>query len=230
VFEARRAREKARRRALLPAVVGIAVIVMVTEFLLFWPVNVIFASIVIGITAFAFVKVVTELPNDVINWERGAKGEQATAMHLQGLAEAGFISFANRWVTGLKGDIDTIVVGPSGIYVVETKTTRAKVEVIRDRIFTGDYEQDWVGQVTREAMAVQIGLRDLLDPLHRTVVPVLCVHGKGPGIGRTVAGVQVMSGTQVVVTLSSAPRVLTETDIERLAEAVDERFSRHRPR
>jgi Nuclease-related domain len=138
------------------------------------------------------------LPNDVINWERGAKGEQSTARHLQGLAEAGFISFSNRGATGLKGDIDAIVVGPTGVYVVETKTTKAKVEIIRDRTLTGDYQQDWADQATREAMAIQIGLRDLLDPLHRTVVPIVCVYAKGPGVGRTAAGVRLVSAAQLV--------------------------------
>ena len=195
VFEAKRDRERARRRALLPAVVAIAIIAMVMEFLLMWPLSPIIASIAIGITAFAFVKVVTELPNDVLSWERGAQGERATADRLTALETAGFISFHNRWVAGLKGDIDHIAVGPAGIFVIETKTTKIKVEVIRDRLFLGEHnQQEWIDQVTREAMAVQIALRDVLDPLHRTVAPVLCVHGSGPGIGRTVAGVQVVSG------------------------------------
>ena len=229
VFEARRDRERNRRRALLPAMVGVAVIVMAMEYLLLWPLNGLLASLVIGVTGFAFVKVVTELPNDVISWERGAKGEQATARHLLGLGEAGFISFSNRWATGLKGDIDTIVVGPSGIYVIETKTTKAKVEVIRDRIFTGDYQQDWADQATREAMAVQIGLRDLLDPLHRTVVPIICVYGKGPGIGLTAAGVRVVSANQLVRTLSSGLEVLGGADVQRIAGVIDARFRTQRP-
>jgi Nuclease-related domain len=227
VFETRRAREKARRRALLPAVVACAVIAMVMEFLLIWPLNTIIASIVIVMTGFAFVKIVTELPYDVIRWERGAQGERATAGYLTALEDAGFISFHNRWVAGLRGDVDHIAVGPSGIFVIETKTTKAKVEVIRDRLLLADHDkQEWVDQVTREAMAVQIALRDLVDPLHRTVSPVLCVHGTGPGIGRTVAGVQVVSGARLVAALSSAPPVLTDTDIQRLAGAVDERLSR----
>src|SRR5437899_813286 len=39
VFEARRERERLRRRALLPAAVGLAVVLMVMEFLLLSPVN-----------------------------------------------------------------------------------------------------------------------------------------------------------------------------------------------
>jgi hypothetical protein len=54
IFEARRDRERARRRALLPAVVGIAIITMVMEYLLLWPLNGILATLAIGITAFAF--------------------------------------------------------------------------------------------------------------------------------------------------------------------------------
>ena len=228
VFEARRDRERARRRALLPAVVALAVITMVAEFLLFWPLSPIVGSVVIGITAFAFVKVVTELPTDVLSWERGAQGERATADRLTALEAAGFISFHNRWVAGLKGDIDHIAVGPPGIFVIETKFTKVKLEVIRDRLFLGDHnQQGWIEQVTREAMAVQIALRDVLDPLHRTVAPVLCVHGSGPGIGRTVAGVQVVSGPRLVTALASGPSVLADEDVQRLAEAIDERLSRH---
>jgi Nuclease-related domain len=227
VFEARREREKARRRALLPAVVACALIAMVMEFLLIWPLNSIIASVVIVITGFAFVKVVTELPNDVIRWERGAQGERATAGYLTALEAAGFISFHNRWVAGLRGDVDHIAVGPTGIFVIETKTTTAKVEVIRDSLLLAEHDkQEWVDQVTREAMAVQIALRDLVDPLHRTVAPVLCVHGSGPGIGRTVAGVQIVSGPRLAATLSAAPSVLTDMDIQRLAEAIDVRLSR----
>jgi hypothetical protein len=227
MFEARRDREKARRRALLPAVVAIAVIAMVMEFLLVWPLNPIVAGVVIVATGLAFVKIVAELPNDVIRWERGAKGERATAEYLTTVEDAGFISFHNRWVAGLRGDVDHIAVGSTGVFVIETKTTTAKVEVIRDRLLLAEHDkQEWVDQATREAMAVQIALRDLLDPLHRTVAPILCVHGSGPGIGRTVAGVQVVAGARLAATLSSTTPVLTETDVQRLAEAIDERLSR----
>ena len=117
------------------------------------------------------------MPDDVVRWERGAQGERATAGYLTALEDAGFISFHNRWVAGLRGDVDHIAVGPTGVFVIETKTTTAKVDVIRDRLLLGDYEKDeWVDQVTQEATAVQIALRDLLDPLHRTVAPILCVH------------------------------------------------------
>ena len=60
MFEARRDRERGRRRAFLPAVAAIAVVSMVMEFLLIWPLNSIIAGVVIVTTGVAFVKVVTE--------------------------------------------------------------------------------------------------------------------------------------------------------------------------
>jgi Holliday junction resolvase-like predicted endonuclease len=229
IFEARRARERLRRRAILPAFVGIVVIGMAAEWLLLWGISPVIAAVALLVTLGLAYRVYGDLPDDVLRWERGAAGEQSTAEHLADLERLGFITLANRWATGLHGDIDAIVVGPAGVYVVETKTTRAEVEVIGERILTGSHAQDWLDQVTKEAMAVQIGLRELLDPLHLTVAPILCVHGRGPGIGRTVAGVPVLSGAGLVTKLSGTTRVLADPDVQQLARAIDQRFLRHRP-
>jgi hypothetical protein len=87
---------------LLPPFVGIVVIGMTAEYLLFSLVNPVIAAFVVLITVGLSFRVYGRLPDDVLNWEREAKGERATAEHLGSLAAAGFISFANRWGAGSK--------------------------------------------------------------------------------------------------------------------------------
>ncbi len=135
------------------------------------------------------------------------------------LESAGFVSIHNRLVDGVAGDIDHVAVGPTGVFAIETKQTTFSVDVVGGRLFLGDRpRQDWLDQVSREAIGAQVALGDLLDPLHVTVAPVICVHGKGSGADARVRGVRIVGGRALARTLTQGPVVLAEEEILAVAE------------
>lgn len=67
------------------------------------------------------------------SWRIGAEGERKTASYLAGLEQAGFIVRHDRRVPGYGGNVDHIAVGPTGVWVIETKSYRGGVDVYGDR-------------------------------------------------------------------------------------------------
>src|SRR5207302_10964706 len=103
---------------------------------------------------------------------------------------------------------------------------RGKVVINEDSLRIGGRRQDKiVDQVYREAAAVQVAMRDVLDPLHLTVAPVICLHeGELPWFNKTVRGVRLASGAQLVRLLRQGESRLDAEMTQRLAKEVDARL------
>src|SRR5713226_7542656 len=54
-------------------------------------------------------------------WRRGARGERETAKELRPLTRRGWVVLHDRVIPGCPGNVDHIVVGPTGIHVVDSK-------------------------------------------------------------------------------------------------------------
>jgi len=65
------------------------------------------------------------LKRDFDNWSQGAEGEEAVGRILEGLREEGWCVIHD--VSFGRGNIDHIVVGPGGIFTIETKSRAGKV-------------------------------------------------------------------------------------------------------
>jgi Nuclease-related domain len=117
-------------------------------------------------------------------WERGSVGESRLAAALGKIDREDVIVLHDRAVPRTRGNIDHIVVAPSGVYVVDAKRYRGRVEV-RDvsglfssadpRLFVGGRDQSKLAyamgwQVT--AVRAELGDRDDV-----AVTPVLCFIG-----------------------------------------------------
>lgn len=64
---------------------------------------------------------------DADRWARGAAGEQATAALLAGLAPRRWTVLHDLTVPGSRANIDHLVIGPTGLWVVDSKAFRGKV-------------------------------------------------------------------------------------------------------
>jgi hypothetical protein len=64
---------------------------------------------------------------DAASWSQGAEGEETVGAILEGLASDGW--FVLHDVSLGRGNIDHIVVGPAGIFSIETKSHRGRVNV-----------------------------------------------------------------------------------------------------
>jgi hypothetical protein len=156
-------------------------------------------------------------------WRDGAEGERRTARHLEGLTDAGFIVLHDRRVPGYGGNLDHVAIGPTGVWVIETKSWTGKVEVDgRELLVRGHPRDKAVDQVFREATAVQIALGEALSRLGVTVTPVLCLHrARMPFFAKEVQGVRVASGKQLAGLLQAGDARLTPDQVQALAREAD---------
>jgi hypothetical protein len=68
-----------------------------------------------------------------INWERGKAGEEAVAEVMRTILDNRWTIFRNLHLPGRKDDLDVVLVGPAGIWVVEVKAYRWRLRVTGDR-------------------------------------------------------------------------------------------------
>jgi hypothetical protein len=124
----------------------------------------------------------TSPPRSTLAWRDGAVGERQVGDLLEGLAGTGKVeALHDRALPGSRANIDHLVVGPAGVFLIDTKRYRARVEC-RDGGWAGDPRRArlFVGGRDRtrlaEAMAGQLRAvrRALEEEPAVGVVPVLC--------------------------------------------------------
>jgi hypothetical protein len=72
-------------------------------------------------------RVVSE-PRSASAWAKGAEGERLVGERLDALVDDGVLALHDRRRPGTKANIDHIAVAPTGIYVVDTKNYRGRIE------------------------------------------------------------------------------------------------------
>lgn len=73
-----------------------------------------------------------EPPQHESAFHRGDVGEKAVAASLQARTEGSLAStLHNRRMPNKRGDIDHIVIAPTGVYVIDTKDWKGKIEIVR---------------------------------------------------------------------------------------------------
>lgn len=223
-FEVRKRRRAERIRQTWPIAVGITLVTMLMAYLLTQAyLGPAMGSLAATAVALVFLGAYLEVPQTLDAWRIGAEGERRTARYLDGLAEAGFIVLHDRKVPGYGGNLDHVAIGPTGVWAIETKNVAGKVEIDGDSLRIRGYRQDkMVDQVYREATAVQVALGESLTRLGLTVTPVICLHrGELPWFNKTVRGVRLASGRQLVRLLRGGEARINADDVRALAAAAD---------
>ena len=119
-----------------PIFVGMTLVVMFLAFLVGLAVaDARLGAVAAGVVALLFLGVYLERPQTIEAWRIGAEGERRTGRHLEGLVKAGFITLHDRKVPGYGGNLDHIVIGPTGVWAVETKNLAGKVVIDGDSGF-----------------------------------------------------------------------------------------------
>jgi Nuclease-related domain len=104
-------------------------------------------------------------------WQRGAQGERRTARLLDRLTRDGYVVFHDLAVPGSPANVDHLVIGPSGVFVIDSKQWSGSVHPSADGlVWHNHYRLDRTLEVVRWE-AERVG-RLLGTRIH----PLLCVH------------------------------------------------------
>jgi nuclease-like protein len=150
------------------------------------------------------------------SWRRGAHGERRTARLLDRLTGDGYVVFHDLAVPGnTSANIDHMVIGPSGVFVIDSKQWTGSVHQSADRLaWHNHYPLDRTLETAR--WEAQIIGRLLGTHIH----PLLCVHGAYVhGGGLHAQGVAIVPARLLRSALGYEP-VLSDAEVELLASTV----------
>jgi hypothetical protein len=146
-------------------------------------------------------------------YEKGALGEQQTANALAMLPASGWFTLHDlRWPGKRFANIDHVVVGPGGLFVIDSKAWSGRVEV-RDGVLrqNGYKRESAVAEAAAAAMAVA-GQVPGLDPY--LAKPVLCFVGDHR-IEGWARDVMLCTPHNLVAMLTSRPPVMDAARVRR---------------
>jgi Nuclease-related domain len=147
------------------------------------------------------------------SWHRGAHGERRTARLLDRLVRDGFVVFHDLSVPGnTSANVDHLVVGPSGVFVIDSKQWTGSVHQGADGlVWHNHYPLD------RTLETVRWQARIIGRLLGTRTAAVVCVHGAHvQGGGLEVQGVAVVPAHLLRGALGD-DRVLSDAEVALLA-------------
>jgi hypothetical protein len=158
-----------------------------------------------------------------VAWRRGAAGERRTARLLNPLERRGWAVLHDLAVPGSRANIDHLVIGPGGVFVIDSKHYRGHLQLDGSgRLWHGRYPLDsTLGAVDFEAdQAAQV----LVVP-DVVVAPIVAVHGAQVPWGKVVTnGVPVVAARRLPGMLRALPTVLGPERVAVLADQARIRF------
>jgi hypothetical protein len=152
-----------------------------------------------------------------IAWSIGANGEAATARYLDPLAEHGFVVMHDLSIPRSKANVDHVVIGPTGVFVVETKNIRGKVRIDGETVRIDGRRVEILAEVRREVDAVVSVLGPFLREKRVGIAAVVCAHrAELPWFRRKVGRIRFVYPKHLTKLILDGPTVLSETDIAEL--------------
>lgn len=155
------------------------------------------------------------------HWEKGADGESQTAAVLGRLGVGWICLHDLEWPGRTRANIDHLVIGPGGIFVIDSKNWSGRVEVKDGVLRQNGYQRESaVAGCADSALAVGELMPDYLD----AVKPVLCFVGDAPREGWA-RDVMLCTTTNLVEMLASRPPLLSDAQVEHVADALSRRMA-----
>ncbi|MET7639428.1 UvrD-helicase domain-containing protein [Streptomyces sp. NPDC005438] len=156
-------------------------------------------------------------------WERASEGERRVAAHLLWLEERGWrLLVDRRWPGTRAANVDMLLVGPGGVFVVDVKNWRAQPTVEDGHLVSAgerrDHELEKLLAVTRATRRCLDGLG--LSPV--AVQPLMAFAGRE--WDTRLDGVRLLGERQLAPTLSREPRRLTAPLVRLITEHLEHSF------
>jgi hypothetical protein len=178
---------------------------------------------------FAIVRLLRSLqdpPAHELSWERGAAGEETVATSLGRRCRGHVVLLHDRRIPGRRMNIDHLAVAPSGVWVIDTKRYKGRVEVAKPLFgkptlkIRGCDKTPLVRAVTRQVAAVETVVAGAAP-----VKGVLCfVDGELPLLGTlTIDGLALVYPRALAKRLNAAGPVGANA-IDELAARLAARF------
>jgi hypothetical protein len=145
-------------------------------------------------------------------WQRGAHGERHTARLLDRLTCDGYVVFHDLAVPDSPANVDHLVIGPSGVFVIDSKQWTGQVHQGADGlVWHNHYRLDRTLETVRwEAQTVS-------RALGTSTAALLCVHGAHvQGGGLHPQGVAIVPA-HLLRSALGYDRVLSDADVDLLA-------------
>jgi hypothetical protein len=160
---------------------------------------------------------------DAVAWRRRAAGKRRTARLLHQLERHGWAVLHDLVVPGGRANLDHLVIGPGGVFVIDSKQYRGRLQLDPSgRLWHGRFPlAPALRAVSFEADRVALVLT---DP-DVVVVPVIAVHGAQVPWGKVVMdGVPVVPARRLPSMLRELPAVLGPERVGGLADQARVRF------
>jgi hypothetical protein len=162
---------------------------------------------------------------EAIAWRCGAAGERRTARLLAALERHGWAVLHDLAVPGSRANIDHLVIGPGGVFVIDSKLYRGRLQLDPSgRLWHGRYSL----APTLRAVSFEAdrAARVLPDPgVVVVVVPIVAVHGARVPWGKVVVeGVPVVAAWRLPSMLRQLPAVLGPERVATVADRARVRF------
>lgn len=164
---------------------------------------------------------------DLDRWSRGAGGERMTAALLDELSPRRWAVWHDLRVPGSRANIDHLVVGRTGVWVIDTKTTRSQVRAGWRSIRLGERRLDtestrWETDVVSDRLTAGLGQR-LGRPV--PVRPIVALHGDGlRRRGGRAGGIRVVPAAELVRSVRRGRRRLARSEQRMVRDAVSRAF------
>ncbi|SEN46999.1 nuclease-related domain-containing protein [Nonomuraea pusilla] len=159
-------------------------------------------------------------------WRRASAAERRTEAQLRSLQRNGYRTLHARAIPDSEAQIDHLVVGPTGVYAVDSEKWDRRLPVrvqSGKKLFHGPFdmkprltEAKWEATRAGELISARYG-REI------TVVPSLAVYGPPvPWKIMTIRGVDVYQGDRARKWITKRERALTQEEIDRIYEIAAE--------
>jgi hypothetical protein len=150
--------------------------------------------------------------NQARTWQRGAAGERDTARLLDRLGRDGYVVFHDLAMPDSLANLDHLVFGPSGVFVIDSKQWTGSVHQSADGLI-------WHNHYRLDRTLATIGWQaeTLGCLLGIPVAPLVCVHGAHIQHGGLHAQGVAIVPARLLRSALGHDQVLSEVDIELLA-------------
>ncbi|MBG0826162.1 NERD domain-containing protein [Planomonospora sp. ID91781] len=164
----------------------------------------------------------------VRTWRKGAAGERKTARMLRPLRRRGYTVLHDRALPNSRANVDHLVIGKNGIFVVDTKNWSKDKRITRRgrSIHIGG---TWGDKAVRSVLFETRRVADVLGaavgrPVE--VTPVLAIHGPNVPLLRVmrVEGVPLLRASQVRHWIARGGARLSAEEVARLSAAAERLF------